>query len=222
MRTRFVGVAIALGALTLGGGTPAHAASPKCSARNSTTILQTQSVRIYYTPLGNTAARVYGCMYSRNRRHLLGVDGDCDPHSIGEVKVRGRYAAYVESFCNIDASDDYVTVKDLKTGQNKYRAIAATGESNGEPSTIVTDFVLSSSGSVAWIADWQAQSGGTPDPNDNRQVRKLEPGAPQGGTLLDSGTQIEPRSLALGSRTSAGYAWLYWTKNGAAVAAKLN
>jgi hypothetical protein len=215
-------IGVVLGAVMLAQAAPASAAT-KCTARKAETVQQTATARIFATPLGNTAARLYGCLYSRNRNYLIGIDGDCQPGpAVDRVTLRGRYVAYVESFCNLDASDDYVVVKDLRTGRNKYRAISATGRSDGEPSTLVSDLVLSPTGSVAWIADWQAQSGGTPDPNDDRQVRKLEPGAPEGGTLLDSGLTIEARSLAIGSRTSAGYSRIYWTKADAAASAKLN
>lgn len=223
MRTRLGAITVVLAAMALVQSAPASAAT-KCTARKAQTIIQTSSARIFSTPLGNTASRVYGCLYSRNRNYLLGIDGDCDPgDAVSHLTLRGRYVGYVESFCNIDASDDYVVVTDLRTGRNKWRAIAATGQApDSEPSTLVSDLVLASNGSVAWIADWQARSGGTADPNDDRQVRKLDAGAPAGGTLLDSGLNIEARSLGIGSRTSAGYSRIYWTKGDAAASAKLN
>jgi hypothetical protein len=84
--------------------------------------------------------------------------------------------------------------------------------------------VMSRTGSVAWTGVWDANSGGleAPSPNDDRQVRKLEPGAPAGGTLLDSGLDIESGSLALSARTRAGFSWLYWRKGGAAQTGWLN
>ena len=224
MSKRFAGTAIAVTALAFGGSAPAHAASPKCTARNAQTILQTSSARIFSTPLGDTARRVYACLYSRNRRHLLGIDGDCDPGAaVGRLTVSGRYVGYVETNCNIDQSEDSVVVKDLRTGRNKWRAAAATGQEGNDPvSTLVTDLALASNGSVAWIADWDANSGDSaPDPNNNRQVRKLDAGAPEGGTLLDSGLDLEPRSLGLSARSSNG-AWMYWTKAGSPFAARLN
>ena len=222
MRARSIVVAAVAGALTLVPAAPAQGA-PKCTQRGAKTILQTSSVRIYSTPFRDNAARIYGCLYSQNRRRQLGVDGDCDPGpAISKLVNRGRYVTFAESFCNIDSSDDYVVVVDLRTGRTKYRAIAAMGTRSdaGEPSTLVTDIALASNGSVAWIADWDAVSGSeTPDPADDRQVRKLDPGTPAEGALLDSGLGIERRSLALGSRTSAGYSWLYWTKGEAPAAA---
>jgi hypothetical protein len=226
MRTRLVVIGALLGALTLAPAAEArHAERTKCTARNAHTILKTETGRIFSTPLGNTAARVYGCLYSQNRRHFLGIDGDCDPgRAVSNLILIGRYVGYVETNCNIDASDDYVVVKDLRTGRDKWRVISATGQApDAEPSTLVSDLAMSRTGSIAWIADWDANSGSsTPHPNDDRQVRKLEPGAPEGGTLLDSGLDIEQRSLGLGSRTSGGYSWIYWTKGGSPFAAKLN
>lgn len=202
-----------------------HAERTKCTARNAHTILKTETARIFSTPFGDGDARVYGCLYSKNRRYLLGEDSDCDPGPVvSRLVLRGRYVAFVQTFCNIDQSDDYVMVVDLRNGRGKWRAIASTGQApDAASSTLVTDLVLSPTGSVAWIADWDANSGSsTPHPNDDRQVRKLEPGAPEGGMLLDSGLTIEPRSLGMGSRTSGGYSWIYWTKGDSPFAAKLN
>jgi hypothetical protein len=226
MRTRLTVAAIAAGVLA--SAAPAEARHPertKCTARNAHTVIETETGRIFSTPLGNTAERVYGCLYSQNRRRFLGIDGDCDPGgAVTNLILIGRYVGYVETNCNIDSSNDYVVVKDLRTGRNKWRAIAATGQApDAEPSTLVSDLAMSRTGSVAWIADWDANSGSsTPHPNDDRQVRKLEPGAPQGGTLLDSGLDIEERSLGLSSRTAGRYSWIYWTKAGSPFAAKLN
>ena len=223
MRVRASVVGAVLGTLLLMPAAPAQGAT-KCTARKAETVLQTGSARIFTTPLGNTTARVYGCLYSKNRNYVLGIEGDCDPRSVDQFVLAGRYVGYVESFCNIDASDDHIVVKDLRTGRNRYRTVAATGQApDAEPSTLVSQLVLSRTGSVAWIADWDANSGSsTPHANDDRQVRKLEPGAPAGGTLLDSGLGVEEGSLGLGARTSSGYSWLYWTKSGSPFAAKLN
>lgn len=223
MRARLSVVVVALGALVLVPAAPAQGAT-KCTARKAQTLLDSGSARVFVTPRSDTTGRVYGCLYSKNRNFVLGIEGDCDPQSVDQFVLAGRFVAYVESFCNIDASDDYVVVKDLRTGRNKYRTISATGQApDAEPSTLVSQLVLSRTGSVAWIADWDANSGSsTPHPNDDRQVRKLEPGAPAGGTLLDSGLGVEEGSLGLGARTSRNYSWLYWTKSGSAFAAKLN
>lgn len=224
MRFRTLAIGCALGALLLMPAAPAQGAT-KCTARKAQTELQTRTARLFTTPLGNAERRVYGCLYSRNRNYLIGIERDCDPGAtVSKYVLAGRYVGYVQTNCNIDQSDDYVVVKDLTTGSDKYHVIAATGqESTFPPSTLVRDLALSRTGSVAWIGDWDAHSGSsTPDPNDDRQVRKMEPGSPEGGTLLDSGLSIDKRSLGLSARTSGGYSWLYWTKGDSPFAAKLN
>jgi hypothetical protein len=227
MRKRLFATASVLGAL-LATAAPAqatHAERTKCTARNAHTILKTETGRIFSVPGGDFFAKIYGCLYSQNRRWFLGIDGDCDPgDAVDKFILIGRYVAFVETGCNIDSSQDYVNVRDLRTGRTKWRTVAATGTSDGEPSTEVKDLVMSRTGSVAWIGEWDANSGGisTPEPNDDRQVRKLEPGAPRGGTLLDRGFEIEDRSLGISARTSRGYSWIYWTKSDSPFAAKLN
>lgn len=228
MKVRGLAVAIALCALMLAGAGPAqarHAERTKCTARGAHTIIKTETGRIFSTPLGDTAARIWGCLYSQNRRYFLGEDGDCDPGAVvGKLILIGRYVGYVSTSCNIDQGEDSVVVRDLRTGRVKYDVPSATGTEDGAASTEVTDLVMSRTGSVAWIANWDANSGGmeTPHPNDDRQVRKLEPGAPEGGTLLGSGLDIEPGSLALSSRTRAGFSWLYWQEGGATQTGRLN
>jgi hypothetical protein len=72
---------------------------------------------------------------------------------------------------------------------------AATGSS---PSMRVTDLVLASDGSFAWIA------AGAPN---GYEVHRLDAGD-AADTVVDSGPNIQPGSLALGGRT------LYWTRAG--------
>lgn len=230
MRTRLFIVAVGLIVLLLVPATTAHAShaeGTKCTARNAHTILKTGTGRIFSTPAGDFVNRVWGCLYSQNRRYSLGRDGDCDPGaSVDRFILIGRYVAFVSTSCNIDQGEDSVVVRDLRTGRTKWRAPAATGNlpDDGVPSTEVTDLAMSRTGSIAWIGEWDANSGGleTPHPNDDRQVRKLEPGAPEGGALLDSGLAIDRRSLGLSARTSGGYSWIYWTKADSPFAAKLN
>ncbi len=229
MKVRRLSVPIVLCALMLAAAGPAQARHPertKCTARGAHTIIATETGRIFSTARrGETQARIYGCLYSQNRRYFLGEDGDCDPGPVvGKLILIGRYVGFAETHCNIDQGEDAVVVRDLRTGREKWRAATATGTEDGAASTEVTDLVMSRTGSVAWIANWDANSGGmeTPHPNDDRQVRKLEPGAPEGGTLLASGLDIEPGSLGLSSRTRGGFSWLYWQKGSATQTGKLN
>jgi hypothetical protein len=214
-------VTIATGALLLASAVPASGQSRgRCDARGAETILATKSARVFAVQIrGTNEARIYGCLYSRNRRWSLGVESECQGATqVSGFILAGRFLAYVESFCDLDTASDYVVVKDLRTGQDRFRAPAAGGAfaSEGDPSTRVSDLALSRTGSVAWIGEWDANSNrAIGDPNDNRQVLKLEVGSPPGGTVLAEGVDIEPGSLGLSARTSAGVSRVYWTKAGA-------
>ena len=219
---------MAAAALVLVSSAPASAQGrARCTARGAETIVATKSARVFAVQIrGTNEARIYGCLYSRNRRWSVGVENECQgaTQASGFI-LNGRYLAYVESFCDLDTASDHVVVKDLRTGAVKFRAPAAGGAfaAEGEPSTRVTDLALARTGSVAWIGEWDADSnraiGGPPD---NRQVLKLEVGSPPGGTVLAEGADIEPGSLGLSARTSAGVSRLYWTKGGAVGTSTLN
>jgi hypothetical protein len=187
---------------------PASAATRQpanCAAKRSTTLLASKDARIYR--LRND--RVYGCLLKKNRRVLLGTEGDCqgspEPR---EFRLGGRYAGFVSTACNLDTADETIIVVDLKTGRAKWTPPAFAPPSGlpgqaRDPNTGVADWVMSPSGSAAWIAVFDAagrrDQTKPDDPADLVQVRKIEPGAPAGGTTVDDGGDIALRSLALGS-----------------------
>lgn len=115
-------------------------------------------------------------------------------------RLAGRFAAYSIPALFVEGEEllpAYVRVVDLRGGR-KLRLQGAVGSPADGPGSAVTDLELATTGAVAWIASYFR--------NGTRvyEVRKSEP---ENG-LLDSGTDIEPRSLAVSEST------VYWTKAG--------
>jgi hypothetical protein len=185
-----------------------HGHRPKqapCSLAGSKTVIATVGARLFTkTDSSRDTLSAYACLYSRNRRFLLSV-GDRDPVGSGDTTGRpalaGRYVAYVLG--HFDGSERYnpsfrgfpdqVVAINLSTAAEQ-RFPAVTGDS---PSAKVTDLALSKSGSFAWI-------GSGPVGNE---VHRLDVGD-AADTVVDSGPDIQPGSLALASST------IYWTKAG--------
>lgn len=189
-----------------------HRPAP-CSLSGSKTLLATREARVFYkddTKKGVVSE--YACLFSRNKRFLL-ASGDDEPGGSGdnaslERLSSGGYVAFARS--HFDDSQRYnpsfvgfpwrVVAINLSTG-----AQLSFAPFTGNPTNAtVTDLVLASDGSFAWIGT----SGGT------SEVHRLNSGDAN-DAVIDSGNDIQTQSLALGGKT------LYWTRGGRAVSAQL-
>jgi hypothetical protein len=150
-------------------------------------------------------------MFVRNRRFPL-ASGDSEAGGAGDTAslevLAGSYVAFVRG--HYDDSTRYdpafqgfpstVAAINLSTGAElDFPAVAAK-----PPASAVSDLVLRRNGSFAWIG-----SGG-----GATEVHRLKVGD-AADTVLDSGTDIQAGSLALGGGT------LYWTRGGRPFSAPL-
>lgn len=116
-----------------------------------------------------------------------------------------------------EEGEDAVVVVNAATSQTVVRTrtlSVAEHPANGLAGAQLTDLDLREDGGLAWIARL-----GSDDPNDTRyEVRGEKPKSSSAklsdGSLLDSGPDVEPGSLAQGER------FVYWTKAGAAMRAR--
>jgi hypothetical protein len=184
-----------------------------CAARGTRTVADNGRARIYTRRGKHGNVFLFGCLRSNGRKTRLGFRGDCAVStSVSKIRLAGRYAGYVETTCNIDLTNAYVVVRDLRTGRARWSAEGATGTPDpdtGDHSSEVADFDIRRNGSAVWIGIFIQSIGG--DPTD-RQVRKLEPGSPPGGTLVDSGLDIVKGSLGLSQSPGSRPAFYYWRK----------
>jgi hypothetical protein len=221
-------VSIALAALTVALFLAAPEAGARkrapCTARHDKTVLATDRSRVFTVPAhGERVA--YACLYKKNRRRRLGLIGECQNETqASDFRLGGPYVGYEDTVCGLVAGSTLVKVLNLKTGRVKYSAPGATGTASPseEASFGVSDFEMKANGSIVWIGSFDQDSNGVDDPaTDSRQVRKLEPGSPAGGAVVDSGLGIAEGSLALSS--SSGEATpFYWQRDGAVFAGLLH
>jgi hypothetical protein len=185
---------------------PAAAAKnpPRCALKGSKALLANKDARVYQRSSDNL---VFACLYKKNRRAKLGSATSCDTGSgAADYRLAGNYVAWVRSECGLDDTLSYIAVTDMTTGKVVQAAQAATpaGSDGTGPNSAISDLVVNDKGSVAWIGSYEGHGPTAPAPDDRRQVRKLEPGSPEGGTLVDSGPDIVEGSLGL-TRTGAGF-----------------
>jgi hypothetical protein len=193
---RRLAVAVLLGGLFAAAPTGvAHAATKKpCVATGSETIVRNAKVRVY--EVGKTNRRVFACLLRTSKRikvaEYTSVGGGVGDEPQPKVWLTREAVAVNDHVCPPDASPctGDVASFDVRRRAEKYTETA--------PGGIVSDLVLKSNGSFAYI------SGDT--------VRKAD-GAGIG--QLDPGPAIEAGSLARAGST------VYWTKSGQPFSAKL-
>jgi hypothetical protein len=159
-----------------------------------------------------------GCAFGQRRTYKLGPVVYCLQEAYGPecVGVRGEVMAgpivayeQVKTLCDPNCVWR-VLVRDLRTG--RLLRDEPTGTSTN-PAYIervgiapTTSIVVKNNGSVAWIVDAGGAEGGY----------QLHAADRMGSRLITSGTDIDPKSLALAAST------LYWTQGGKPFAAPLN
>jgi hypothetical protein len=144
---------------------------------------------------GDFTPYTYACLFSEDERYLLGRNWDDE--SIEIPRLTAPYVAYVS---RATACCSAVDVRDLRDGA----LLRSARASETMPGQDVTDLVLKANGSVAWIVDLAP---------DGVEVVAVDS---SGRRLLDSGPDVELRSLELNGST------VTWRKAGQTRSANLN
>ena len=162
--------------------------------------------------------KVYGCAYRHKRSYGLGLPFSASGTAGGgvdEETLAGAVVAYQESAASASLPGGgrwVIVVRDLRTGRVLHEVPTGT-PSVPEPSRIgvgaVESVVVRSDGAVAWIVENLKRSTET---SPYYEVHELDKA---GATVLASGIDIEPRSLALAGST------LYWMQGSKAMTASL-
>jgi hypothetical protein len=194
--------AILTGAALAPATATAAKALPNCAAKKSTTLAATKDARVYSVRTKNGGERRYACRNKKNKRVFLGGDECQNDTEAGSFTLKGKYVGWIASSCGLVAGTSQIRVTDLNTGKTLYSASAAsrtTSVAGGqETNTFVADYVMKDNGSVAWIGVFGDDGTTTVDsPADEVQVRRLQPGAPAGGEIVDQGQTVVLESLAL-------------------------
>jgi hypothetical protein len=180
----------------------ATSTAAKCSPKGSTAILATEDARVFEKRNAKDKEQfdVFACRYATGKVVKLGVRFRGDPTGVGTFRLAGRYVGFVDNDC--DACDPQITVYDLANGKAKRDVDAAQGDT-GEPG--VGGFVLTASGSIAWIVV-----------GDETRVFKSDGASPKAATLLDGAKDVDADSLALAGKR------VYWSRGGAPQTATLS
>jgi hypothetical protein len=163
----------------------AASAAGSCWPKGTKTLQHSKQARVYSIDLGNER-RTYGCLHSTGRRVALdqSIDGDAYIDSEPPYRLAGRYVAHKAAYAPQEAYQSWeygVDVVDLRTGRVRRSARAAWDDGEpydpeNPPDPRFSAFVLTTSGSAAWIASWG-------DP----QAWRLDSRGPK---LLDQGKRL--------------------------------
>jgi hypothetical protein len=182
----------------------------RCASAGSTTVYKSAEGRIF-----KKRGHYYSCSYREGKKFRLVESGFRGEDRYGPFRVRSRYAAYTyrPSCGACESNGAYVLVQDLRTGHHRTFVSAMGGGAVGPPDGIaqrVTDLVLKSNGSVAWIV---VQTDNRTSPATTRvQVRARDS---NGGRRLDESLAIDRDSLRLDAST------LHWRHGATARTAQL-
>lgn len=197
----FVPFAVALLVVVLPGGTvTADGAPASCRFAGARTIASSASARVV-----QRSGVTYGCMYSVNRRVVLGAYERTQSSTIEQRNLRlaGRYVAFGETAIGKEYIGFIVRVFDLRSGKPVSLSETGAPTQRAKDETFGNAFGvgptvsvrLRATGDVAWLARVQYTEA---DPR--YEIRKREG---QRTTLLSRGVGIDPASLGLvGSRLS--------------------
>ena len=175
-------------------GLTAAAKSASCEGVGRTIVANSQA-RVYKANFKDGEYMVFACLRRPHRTVYLGRH-EFEPIGVTTVRLRGPSVAYERVNCDKSACTGGIRARNLRTGTVRTSPIPAGA-------TLATEIVVSSGGAVVWTRTLQTQI---------VEVRALGAGGEQ---LLDSGTDVNPQSLALAGST------VYWTKAGVAQSAVL-
>jgi len=181
-----------------------------CRSQRAKTDLRNSDGRVFeqlrLEGSGEFFPHAYACLFSVNKRFPL--SRNWDEETIETPRLTAPYAAYVRVFCGVGSCTPLIEVRDLRDG-HRFRNLDVSSETLPGRAREVADLELKANGSVAWIVD-RFEFMGSPHTIDVVAVDSA------GRRVLDSGTDVDPKSLTLTGST------LTWVKSGATRSASLN
>jgi hypothetical protein len=204
-------LALAAAALLVPASPEAQSTSA-CASSGSKTSLASRYVRVFTKPRivrpRYRVRRWYGCLYSRGAKIPLATVGEPGifTTAVSEPHISRAFVGLGLEYEG-PAGGNYGQIKvvNLRTGRALVNEPAAEGDEETR-TTGVPDLALKANGSVAWIVAVRQDSG---------TVYRVVRHDLNGRAVLDSGSDIDPSSLALSSST------LYWTRAGQPHSAEL-
>jgi hypothetical protein len=111
MRLRLLLSALVVLAVVPAGTAGAASKSAKCSMKGSTTVVKNRYARVFTRPSrgGDEVERLYGCLYSKNRRVWLDTSSDdqyVTSEEFSDVKLDGRIVTWRHVSTDISCKAD--------------------------------------------------------------------------------------------------------------------
>ena len=105
------GALFAVLALLVVAGNAQAAPTKRCSFKSSTTVAKNKYARVFTRPSrgGDEVERLYGCLYSANRRVWLDTSSDdqyVTSEEFKDVKLRGRFVTWTHVSTDISCKAD--------------------------------------------------------------------------------------------------------------------
>ena len=170
---------------------PAQAAKP-CTFRGARTVIQNSKVRIYkQLSKDHVVLKYYGCVKRTNKTFKFDAI-EAEEGRVYDVQLHGYIVGYAMYYTDAtgDSSQGYVASYDVKR-----RALLIKGDGASDTSGYygVDRMLMTRDGSMAWMG-WSRH-----DANDPMEEVHIAYGGYE--NIVDSGTDIDPRSLTLSGRT---------------------
>jgi hypothetical protein len=165
---------------------------------------------------------LYGCALGRRQTYHLGEVPDCGIAStcggVRREQLAGTFVAYESFFSGVE-SEWYVAVRDLRNGRLVHHVPTGTPvhhAPNAAGVGPITDLVVKTDGSVAWIAEDEERA--SPKTATSPEILYYDVyAADKSGTrLLAASLEVNPSSLAVAGST------LYWEQGGKPMSGTLN
>lgn len=174
---------------------PRTPAQKRCATRG-TTVAENARARVYRVFTGDS--EFYACLTRTGRtRHLAGSGGGAAHYTGGFFRLIGTRVGYVQQFClDVDCTFEARTI-DLARGRTIHRRTRVDG--------LAVGFEISRSGSFAFVSQ-------PAYPSASYTIEAVDA---DGRRTLDSGPEIDSRSLAVGGGR------VYWMHGGEPRSAEL-
>ena len=185
--------------------------APRCTLKGARTVVANRHVRIFNASHAKHGGLTFGCLRSADRAYALGFVGECQNNDVVDTAVvAGTFAALNVNTCGLASSESRIALVTLRNGHVVFASepLSTPGDPDGYDA--IRGMVVTPRGRMAWVAVRIARGVVVA-----AEVRRRAHGPDRRSVLLDSGSDIDPRSLRRhGSRVS-------WVKGGVARSAAL-
>lgn len=172
------------------GGVYGTIRAPHCALKGARTLAANRHVRVFEATVKRRGYAL-ACLRRSNRAYVIGDPAECqNSAAIDTAVVAGTFAAINVRTCSLTHSDSGIGLVNVRNGHVVFSARALTTPSLEGQTDGIRAIVVSPKGRLAWLAVRRAGTTVL-----NVEVRRRAHGPDRQSVLLDSGADIDPRSL---------------------------